>query len=77
MYLPKTGNKYTILYWGSMGILFKVVLLFIIIGIIATLLNLFIWRIAIEHRRHLEGDFRWAITKNGEPVKWLQKTPKV
>lgn len=73
MYLnPKTG--YSSLLFGGLGlitIISRTLEVMIICGIVLLLFSLLRKRIAIEPVHHCSGDYRWALTRNGNPVIWL------
>jgi len=73
VYTPKTGA--TMFFIGTIGIsiINGLIVIFIISGIMLTILSLAKNRIALEPARHSDGTHWLAITKNGIPIKWISK----
>jgi hypothetical protein len=61
---------------GIVGIVCVIIQFIIILCLAFALYNLIFKRICIEPVHHPDGDYCWAITKNGKPCKWLRKKKK-
>lgn len=59
--------------FGIVGIVCSIIQLIIIICLTVTIYKLVCKKICIEPVHHPDGDYRWAIRKDGKPCKWLGK----
>lgn len=62
--------------FGIVGIVCTIIQFIIICTLAIAIFNLICKRICIEPMHHPDGDYHWAITKNGKPCKWLWKKKK-
>jgi hypothetical protein len=66
----KTSN--TAILFGGIGlysVTTKLILVVVIFGVALTIFSLLKKRIAIEPIHYDDGSYRWALTKNGRPLK--------
>lgn len=63
-------------FFGLLGIICTIIQFIIICSLFCLIYNLIFKRICIEPVHHPDGDYRWAITKNGKPCKWFKKKSK-
>lgn len=59
--------------FGVLGTICTIIQFIIICSLVLLIFNLIFKRICIEPVRHPDGDYHWAITKNGVPCKWFGK----
>ena len=74
---PKTGDS--LMLFGGLGIVSfasSAIAVIIIFGVFLTLFSLLSKRFALEPVHHPSGEYRWAFTKNGNPLIWLKKKRK-
>ena len=57
--------------FGILGIICTIIQFIIISCLLITIYNLIFKRISIEPMHHPDGDYHWAITRNGKTIKWL------
>lgn len=62
--------------FGIIGLVCTVVQFIIICCLLFAIYQLVCKRIAIEPVHHPDGEYEWALTKNGKPYKWLGKHKK-
>lgn len=63
-------------FLGILGIFCTIIQFIIILSLIFIIYNLLCKKICIEPVRYCDDKYRWAITKNGKPCKWLCKKKK-
>ena len=61
------------LMFGIVGIICTIIQSVIICAVALTVLSLVCKRICIEPMHHPDGDYCWALTKNGKPCKWFRE----
>jgi hypothetical protein len=64
-------------FLGLLGIICTILQFIIICSLLFLIYNLIFKKICIEPVHHPDGDYRWAITKNGKPYKWFKKKKKI
>jgi hypothetical protein len=60
-------------FFGFLGFFCTIIQFIIICSLLVLIYNLIFKRIAIEPVHHCDGTYRWAFTKNGQPIKWFGK----